>query len=114
MCLFILLGLPFGFTGANDVRGVQPGPTSIPCAMSDLCVYVPQGRSLAGIGRFYDYVLGAPSLPQESEDAVSIIVSPQQTLTFKYGPKGGNGPDVPPPSPHEDLERDEQVVHYIE
>jgi len=66
---------------------------------------------LAGIARFYKHILGAPSLPFEpTEDAVSIIVSPQQTLTFKYAPAGGvQDGALPKPTPHEDLERDEQV-----
>lgn len=61
-------------------------------AMKDLTVYVPHGTNLEGIGRFYEYVLGAPTM-ESSTDFISIgmssiIGSGQQTLTFQYHPDG--------------------------
>ena len=79
---------------AIDVRGRQPGVVvgASVCAMSDLCVHVPQGTSLDGIRRFYEQIMEAPVLPSSNSgssstcDSVSVVVSPQQTLTFKHSP----------------------------
>ncbi len=82
---------------AEDTRGIQPGPISLPiAAISDLCIHIPADSNLDGIGRFYNQILGAPIVPSPptstSKDSINesnikselkVIVSPQQTLTFK-------------------------------
>ena len=65
----------------EDIRGVQPGDKSLPCAMSDLCVHVPLNCDIDGIGRFYNYVFKAPIIT--NSDNIQVVVSPEQTLTFK-------------------------------
>jgi catechol-2,3-dioxygenase len=73
-------------------------------------VHIPRGKSLNGIARFYDYVLGAPTLQETvGKDSISVVVSPQQTLTFKYAPIDRRA-DSPAPMPHEVLDWDEQVL----
>ena len=62
--------------------------------MPDLCLHVPPSTNLAGIGRFYEQVLGASTLSlNENEKDGGILVlqaSPSQTLTFKH--KAGAAP----------------------
>ena len=43
---------------------------------------------MAGIARFYDQIMQAPcvTFPAANDHHVSIITSPQQTLTFKHSP----------------------------
>ena len=96
--------------GKKDERGVQKGEPSEGLAMPDLTVYVPPGSNFAGIGRFYEVVLGAPTL--ECVDShCSISVGPGQTLTFAAHPDGSDAKIC-----HDDL-RDEGDVegkpHYM-
>lgn len=65
----------------EDQRGVQPGEKSLSCAMSDLCINVPMNCNIDGIGRFYKFVFNAPIIT--NHDNIQVVVSPQQTLTFK-------------------------------
>ena len=93
----------------KDPRGVQKGASSEGLFMPDLTVYVPPGSNFAGIGRFYDALLGAPTL--NCDDAsCSISVGPRQTLTFAAHPDG-----LDAPISHDDL-RDEGEIegkpHY--
>lgn len=83
---------------ASDIRGCQPGASSSVCAMSDLCVHIPQGTPLEGIRRFCEQIFHTTVLSSHSAtastsghrdeegDYISIVVSPQQTLTFKHSP----------------------------
>jgi len=74
-----------------DDRGTQPGeklPDSTtvkreaePVAMTDLTVHVPRSSNVAGIARFYEYVLGAPIL-STSVDRCVVSTGGRQTLTF--------------------------------
>eukprot|EP00563_Minutocellus_polymorphus_P018282 CAMPEP_0197715836 /NCGR_PEP_ID=MMETSP1434-20131217/923_1 /TAXON_ID=265543 /ORGANISM="Minutocellus polymorphus, Strain CCMP3303" /LENGTH=366 /DNA_ID=CAMNT_0043300077 /DNA_START=12 /DNA_END=1112 /DNA_ORIENTATION=+ len=96
--------------GEKDPRGVQKGGPSEGLSMPDLTVYVPPGSNFAGIARFYDAVLGAPTL--DCGDACcSISVGPRQTLTFAAHPDGSDAPIS-----HDDL-RDEGEIegkpHYL-
>lgn len=66
--------------------GVYVGPTSAPVGISDICIHVPVGCNLEGIGRFYEYTFATPSLrlwEMGDHPMISIVTSPQQTLTFK-------------------------------
>jgi len=65
-------------------------------ALEDLTVYVPHGSNLDGIGRFYEYVLGAPTVSElTEEDSISVAMGERQTLTFQYHPDGEEeGEDV--------------------
>lgn len=65
----------------KDPRGSQPGDVSEGCGISDLTVYCPSDANLAGIGRFYEQILGAQVLSQDSND-LKIQMGPYQTLTF--------------------------------
>ncbi|KAL9182408.1 hypothetical protein ACHAXT_013060 [Thalassiosira profunda] len=56
-------------------------------AMEDLTVYVEHGSNLAGIGRFYETVLGAPTI-DEGDQSISVAMGERQTLTFQYHPDG--------------------------
>ena len=68
---------------AFDERGTQPGDPSW-LVLSDLCVHVPRSASLAGIARFYEHVLRAPTLAMSEEEGfVAVVMSPKQTLTFR-------------------------------
>ena len=74
---------------AGDPRGAQAGHPSEARALVDLTFHVGAGTSLAGIGRFYEHVLGIPVL---SCDDHSVVLSAggqprsdgtaRQTLTF--------------------------------
>mmetsp|Transcript_44217 Transcript_44217/g.106550 ORF Transcript_44217/g.106550 Transcript_44217/m.106550 type:complete len:370 (-) Transcript_44217:1926-3035(-) len=80
-------GSVFNFLGGDasadlDSRGRQPGETSEGLAMRDLKIHVPVKSNLAGIGRFYERVLGA-HVKDANEDSVTIQVGPSQTLTFQ-------------------------------
>ena len=96
--------------GKKDVRGVQKGESSEGLAMPDLTVYVPPGSNFAGIGRFYEVVLGAPTL-ECGDSFCSISVGPGQTLTFAAHPDGSEAKIC-----HDDL-RDEGEIegkpHYL-
>lgn len=87
--------------------GAQPtvegrGP-SAGLALEDLAVYVPHGADLEGIGRFYEYVLGAPTVEELSSDqSISIAMGERQTLTFQYHPDGPSAVVA-----HHDLSYDE-------
>ena len=98
-----------GGEGEKDPRGVQKGASSEGMSMPDLTVYVPPGSNFAGIGRFYDAVLGAPTLGCD-DASCSISVGPRQTLTFAAHP-GGSDASIS----HDDL-RDEGEIegkpHY--
>mmetsp|Transcript_38084 Transcript_38084/g.68635 ORF Transcript_38084/g.68635 Transcript_38084/m.68635 type:complete len:399 (+) Transcript_38084:58-1254(+) len=60
-------------------------------ALEDLTVYVEHGANLEGIGRFYDYVLGAPTIEElSSDESISVAMGERQTLTFQYHPDGPN------------------------
>ena len=65
-----------------DPRGRQPGEASEGLAMKDLKIHVPKGSNMAGIGRFYEKVLGAP-VKETTADTIAIQVGPSQTLTFQ-------------------------------
>lgn len=68
--------------GSRDSRGRQPGDgLSEGLGMRDLTIYCPAGSDMAGIGRFYEKVLGAPVLRQNERECV-VDVGPHQTLTF--------------------------------
>ena len=77
---------------AADV-GAQPvlegqGPSE-GLTMEDLTVFVSHGANLEGIGRFYEYVLGAPVIAELSSDqSISVAMGERQTLTFQYHPDG--------------------------
>jgi hypothetical protein len=95
---------------------VQPGgASSLPCSLVDLTVHVPPpaAASLPGIARFYAHVLGAPALPiQQGAASVSVVMAPQQTLTFCAAPEAEAEAKAelgPPPTPHAELEFDGQV-----
>jgi len=51
-------------------------------AMIDLTLFAPTDSNFAGIGRFYEQVLGAPILAVSKNECV-VKVGPHQTLTFK-------------------------------
>ncbi|GKY93029.1 hypothetical protein MPSEU_000271300 [Mayamaea pseudoterrestris] len=65
----------------RDARGQQPGEESEGLAMRDLTIYTSHNANMAGFGRFYDQVLGAPIL-QVNDQCVVVSVGPRQTLTF--------------------------------
>lgn len=85
-----------------DPRGRQPGPASEGHALADLTVHAPAGANFAGIARFYDQVLGAPTLRLggAEEGCCVVAVGPRQTLTFRAKPGGGA-------VAHEDLRQEE-------
>lgn len=57
--------------------------------LEDLTVYVPHDANLEGIGRFYQYVLGAPTVDElTTENQISIAMGDRQTLTFQHHPDG--------------------------
>ena len=77
---------------AADPRGAQPGAESSDArALLDLTVRVPMGTPLAGVARFYEYVLGMPALSCDAERLVLAAGdtradgAPRQTLTFACG-----------------------------
>jgi hypothetical protein len=96
--------------GKKDVRGVQKGGPSEGLSMPDLTVYVEPGSNLAGIGRFYEIILGAPTL-ECSASVCSVSVGPGQKLTFAVHPDGADAKIS-----HDDL-RDEGDIegkpHYL-
>merc|ERR1711966_171320 len=58
-------------------------------ALEELTVHVEHGANLAGIGRFYEHVLGAPSVKElSSEQSISIAMGERQLLTFQMHPDG--------------------------
>jgi hypothetical protein len=73
-------------TSIWDIRGTQPGGRSEGLAMSDLTIHVPSGANLAGIGRFYQQILGGQVVTSTTLDerdcCVQIVMGPKQTLTF--------------------------------
>lgn len=98
-----------GNPNERDVRGQQPGgETSEGLALRDLTIYTPANCNMAGIGRFYEQILGAPVQTAEQADntgvVVVVVVGPRQTLTFQQHPDGLGSEHVY----HHDL-RDEQV-----
>ena len=74
------------------ITGVQPGDSSLPIAMNDICVNIPMNCNIDGIGRFYNYVFNAPIIT--NNDNIQVVVSPQQTLTFKKVNKNINHSDI--------------------
>lgn len=74
----------------RDCRGKQPGEESAGFAMRDLTIHTPPNANLAGIGRFYEQVLGATvskrSYGADADRTIQIEVGPRQTLTFKAHP----------------------------
>ena len=75
----------FADPSMRDERGVQPGDASEPCAVTDLCVHVPEGGNLRGIGNFYRRVLDC-DIRHEDENSLAVAMGPKQTLTFRYRP----------------------------
>ena len=75
----------FADPSMRDERGAQPGDASEPCAVTDLCVHVPEGGNLRGIGNFYRRVLDC-AIAHEDEHSLAIAMGPKQTLTFRYRP----------------------------
>lgn len=87
---------------ARDRRGRQPGPDSLPSAITDLCLTVPSDARLEGLARFYTEVLGC-ALAEQTADMVRLRTgSAGQTLTFKRQP-----PAADAPVHHEELRADE-------
>lgn len=78
--LFRLVEAGDSLTG-RDPRGTQPGGPSEGSAMTDLTIHVPVDANLAGIGRFYEDVLGGRVSRMET-DHIQIATGPRQTLTF--------------------------------
>jgi hypothetical protein len=73
----------------RDGRGNQPGDKSEGLAMRDLTIHTPPNANLAGIGRFYEQVLGSVVVVDKKEDGnnrIQIQVGPRQTLTFQTNP----------------------------
>lgn len=70
----------------RDGRGQQPGAVSEGMAIRDILLYTPSGSNIAGIGRFYEQVIGAPLL-EDSPNKCVVSVGPMQTLTFVPKPK---------------------------
>lgn len=68
---------------ARDGRGSQPGDESEGFGMLDLTIHIPSDANLAGIGRFYEQVLGSVVSKCEDGECVQIQVGQQQTLTFQ-------------------------------
>ena len=64
-------------------------------ALKDLTVHVAHGANLGGISRFYETVLGAPTVAS-SDSHVSIAMDGQrgQTLTFRYHHDGPSAVEV--------------------
>ncbi|KAL7528343.1 hypothetical protein ACHAWF_002528 [Thalassiosira exigua] len=60
--------------------------------VEDLTAFVPHDANLDGIGRFYERVLGAPTVTELSwEDSISVAMGERQTLTFRRHPEGSAG-----------------------
>lgn len=80
---------------ASDI-GAQPlidghTPSEV-LKWEDLTVYLPHGANLDGIGRFYEYVLGAQTIEElGSDSSICIGMGERQTLSFQYHP---DGPDT--------------------
>lgn len=89
----------------RDPRGSQPGDVSEGCAISDITVHVPIDANLAGIGRFYEQILGAELAPidETAQEQIKIQMGPYQTLTFV--PKESVGVDT-----HVDLRAEEITI----
>eukprot|EP00534_Pseudo-nitzschia_fraudulenta_P004581 CAMPEP_0201118970 /NCGR_PEP_ID=MMETSP0850-20130426/3156_1 /ASSEMBLY_ACC=CAM_ASM_000622 /TAXON_ID=183588 /ORGANISM="Pseudo-nitzschia fraudulenta, Strain WWA7" /LENGTH=413 /DNA_ID=CAMNT_0047384487 /DNA_START=139 /DNA_END=1380 /DNA_ORIENTATION=+ len=81
-----------GEHGNSDERGSQPGDDSVGTAVSDVTIHVPLGANLAGIGRFYQEILGAELAGGDDDSSVRIKMGPYQTLTFV--PKESVGVDT--------------------
>ena len=87
--------------------GAQPtieghGPSE-GLAMEELMAFVPHGANLEGIGRFYEFVLGARTIDDLSTDqSISIAMGERQTLTFAFHPDGSSAKVS-----HDDLSYDE-------
>ena len=89
-----------GTNSEKDNRGCQPsGDEAEGYSMKDLTIYVPPQADLAGIGRFYEKVLGAKIV--KKDNIVQIEMGPYQTLTFI--PKEGINVDS-----HVDLREEEE------
>jgi hypothetical protein len=69
----------------KDCRGSQPGGASEGFAMKDLTIHVPMDANLAGIGRFYEQIMGS-KVAMANQDMVQIEMGPMQTLTFVHKP----------------------------
>lgn len=83
------------------IEGHQPSEV---LKWEDLTVYVPHDANLDGIGRFYQYVLGAPAIEElRSESSICISMGERQTLTFQHHPDGPNTEVY-----HHDFSYDEQ------
>ena len=78
-------GNPFCFVVGDhfrDERGSQPrGDESEGLGMCDVTIHVAKGSNMAGIGRFYSQIFGAPILDVNT-DSCCLSVGPHQTLTF--------------------------------
>lgn len=91
-----------GYEEDRDCRGNQPGGLSDGLALKDLTIYTPiDTNNMAGVGRFYEMVLGAPVL-EVSENKCVVSVGPKQTLTFQTDPNGRTSSHLK----HEDLKDD--------
>lgn len=82
-----------GAADERDPRGKQPGPITKGLTMTDLTIYTPVDCNMAGIGRFYRDILGAPAqiLDNDSDNdqpQCVVTVGPKQTLTFAPHPQG--------------------------
>lgn len=70
-----------GSDNEKDIRGRQPGEESEGLCMRDLTIHVPLDANLAGIGRFYEQILGS-NFAELDDTKVQISMGPLQTLTF--------------------------------
>jgi catechol 2,3-dioxygenase-like lactoylglutathione lyase family enzyme len=77
-----------GDSSHRDSRGTQPGSSSLGYSMSDVTIHTPSDCNLPGILRFYEQILGATCIEDNSdaEDCIQIAVGPLQTLTFRRNP----------------------------
>lgn len=89
---------------SRDDRGTQPGgDTTEGLGMRDLVIYTSKDANMNGIARFYEQVLGAPILKDQSNDKKYVVsTGPQQTLTFVASDRS----DVS----HDDLRQEEHEV----
>ena len=75
-----------GNESEREDRGIQAGGVSEGLAMRDLTIYTGIDANMAGIGRFYEQILGAPIL-ESTEQSVVVSVGPRQTLSFAPHPQ---------------------------
>jgi hypothetical protein len=84
---------PWGHRVRVHARAAVPG--WVPQALAYVEFWVPPG-SAAGIGAFYQTVLGCPAeaVPIEGDPAVAVTVGPGQTFRFRERPDGAIVPNT--------------------